>query len=512
MTKDFYSEREDGDWGEKPQLDYLGTNAELVTLSIGGNDAEFSRIFKECILGFELLPWNTCSGDDKVDKELRESFERLDGGSAGDDDRLEKITPLPTLYSDIVEKAPYATRVVMGYPQFFPEGGADTTFRCKGIKRADQAYFFDRTRDLTEKIIMPNAYRYGFLLADPYERFVGHEFCGDDEWFYGVTHPGAVHPNVQGQAAMAETVLEQLLNDPRERFVVEPGETEATRFKVTRRLQSLSAFTQWPGSDVVLTLVSPSGVTYSRGEVPAGAVQENGPTWERVEVPDPELGEWTIRMFGADVAPGGEDVWLTMGQQELPNQAPVARPSVTYDGQTLRLDGSASSDPDGSIAHYRWYVDDGTSETVLDGRTGQTAVAAGRPVAVTLQVTDDRGDSDFALVRLAPLDVKPGTASPATVNPTSIGVTPVAVLSFEGFDATRVPLASLRFGPGRAAPRQAGTSFEDVDGDGRRDLLTHVSTPAMKLVRGQATLCMTGTLPDGSAFEGCDGIRTPSAS
>ena len=45
------------DEGEVPQLDNLDPETGLVTFSIGGNDANFSTIVKECALGFELLPF-----------------------------------------------------------------------------------------------------------------------------------------------------------------------------------------------------------------------------------------------------------------------------------------------------------------------------------------------------------------------------------------------------------------------------------------------------------------------
>ncbi|UUZ59877.1 hypothetical protein [Nocardioides sp. B-3] len=144
-----------------PQLDHLNDNTELVTFSIGGNDVEFGKFYLECLAGFELLPWNTCSGDGKVDDSLTDSFNRL-SGFAATDDRLEKIVPFGTLYGDVVERAPYSTRVVVGYPQFFPETGADTTFRCKLIKRVDQAYFYARSRELIDNVIAPAASQNGF--------------------------------------------------------------------------------------------------------------------------------------------------------------------------------------------------------------------------------------------------------------------------------------------------------------------------------------------------------------
>jgi hypothetical protein len=507
VTRDFYHPRdgEEGNWGEVPQLDHLSDNTELVTFSIGGNDVEFAKHYTECLAGFEFLIWNTCSGDEKVDDALTDSFNRL-SGYAAKDDRLEKIVPFGTLYGDVVERAPYSTRVVMGYPQFFPETGADTTFRCKLIKRVDQAYFYARTRELTESVIAPAAAQNGFLVADPGPKFVGHEFCGDNPWFFGLTEPGKVHPIAEGHHAMAETVLDALAADPRERFVVSPEESEEYSVKVERRLQSLSAFIQWPGSDVVLSLVSPSGTVYTRDSTEPGVVQAHGPTWDKLVVPNPEQGEWTVRMYGADVDPGGEEVPLSVGQQQVANERPVPAFDLTYDGTTLALDASSSRDADGEITTYRWFVDNGETETVREGRQASIELPAGRPMAVSLQVKDDRGDSEFLTKRFAAIDVMPA-AEVATVNPTSNGVTPVAVLSFEGFDATALDVATLRFGHGKVAPKATGVNRRDVDGDGVRDLVVEVPTLEMGIRPGDTSLCMTGVTKDGETFLGCDGIR-----
>lgn len=59
VTKNLYNPR-NSTWGELGQLDHLKSDAGLVTFSIGGNDAKFADVLAECILGFELLPFNTC--------------------------------------------------------------------------------------------------------------------------------------------------------------------------------------------------------------------------------------------------------------------------------------------------------------------------------------------------------------------------------------------------------------------------------------------------------------------
>ena len=104
------------------------------------------------------------------------------------------------------------------------------------------------------------------------------------------------------------------------------------------------------------------------------------------------------------------------------------------------------------------------------------------------------------------IDVKPG-ATVATVNPTSNGVTPVAVLSFAGFDAAALDAATLRFGHGKVAPKATGVNRRDVDGDGTRDLVVQVPTREMGIRPGDTSLCMTGVTRDGKSFLGCDGIR-----
>ncbi len=78
------------------------------------------------------------------------------------------------------------------------------------------------------------------------------------------------------------------------------------------------------------------------------------------------------------------------------------------------------------------------------------------------------------------IDVKPGDEH-AVVNPRSKGVTPVAVLATDAFDPTSEAVR-YRFGApdvvrdgGGARPAHGG-HVEDVDGDGREDLVLHVPT------------------------------------
>ena len=403
VTKDFYSPREHCDWGELPQLDYLNTNAGAGHAVSSAATTQSSRgIFTECIARCRAAALEHLlgrrQGRRRAAAQLRAAARRRRRRRRA----ARRHHPAPDALLGHRRAGAVRHPRRDGLPAVLLPRAAPT--RCSAARASSgptRRTSSSGSRDLTEKIIKP--YAYAVRLPGSPTRTAGSwgtSSAASDEWFYGLTHPGKVHPNVQGQAAIAETVLEQLLNDPRERFVIEPGETESTRFKVTRRLQSLSAFIAVAGQrrrpDAGLAL---GLVTYSRSGAPAGAEQDNGPTSERSRSPTRRSVEWTVRMFGKDVATGGEDVWLTMAEEELPNQAPVPAFSVTYDGSTLRLDGSASSDPDGSVERYRWYVDNGTREQVVEGRQAQLSLAPGSAVAVTLQVTDDRGDSEFALKR-----------------------------------------------------------------------------------------------------------------
>ena len=73
----------------------------------------------------------------------------------------------------------------------------------------------------------------------------------------------------------------------------------------------------------------------------------------------------------------------------VPNRAPVAAASVTAKDLTVAADGSASSDPDGTIASYSWNFGDGSAAKT--GATASHTYSAAGTYQVVLTVTDDKG-------------------------------------------------------------------------------------------------------------------------
>jgi hypothetical protein len=101
------------------------------------------------------------------------------------------------------------------------------------------------------------------------------------------------------------------------------------------------------------------------------------------------------------------------------------------------------------------------------------------------------------------IDIKPGATSIARINPKSRGNIPVALLSSATFDALKVDPGSVRFGPNGndATALRCGKGGEDVNNDGRLDLVCHFDTQAANFDPSDEEGIVTGTIGD-MQFEG----------
>jgi hypothetical protein len=125
---------------------------------------------------------------------------------------------------------------------------------------------------------------------------------------------------------------------------------------------------------------------------------------------------------------------------------------------------------------------------------------------------------DIGAFELAPnpveIDIKPGNF-PNSINPRSRGVVPVALLGSEEFDVADVDVSTLRFAPDEALPAHDLTDewtynehLEDVNLDGFMDLMTHFRTQETGIQCGDTEATLTGSLLDGTPFEGNDSLVT----
>ena len=110
-------------------------------------------------------------------------------------------------------------------------------------------------------------------------------------------------------------------------------------------------------------------------------------------------GTYRIRLHVADSVRGGSvlDKTLTVLEAGAPNLPPTARfsvvPSVPVVGQSVRLDGSLSSDPEGPLARFEWDLDGNGSFETNGGRSPVTSTSFVTPGEkfIVLRVTDERG-------------------------------------------------------------------------------------------------------------------------
>lgn len=162
---------------------------DLVTISIGGNDAQFASVLKQCV----FLP---CHRGKRAKRIIERIANEVPGLLAG-------------AYAAIRRTAPNATVVAMGYPQLFPN---DPRERCplgkrRVVSRVKQIFLRERGEQLN-RIVASQAAAAGIHFVDLERAFSGHEPCGKgEEWLHGLVVRGptvfSFHPNAKGQRAYA---------------------------------------------------------------------------------------------------------------------------------------------------------------------------------------------------------------------------------------------------------------------------------------------------------------------
>jgi hypothetical protein len=178
------------------QLGAVTTDTDLVTVSIGGNDAGFSTLLEQCFS-------STCTmASDSVDA---------------------LVDPLVATYTDL--KALGATVVVTGYPQLFenatPCGSIIVGFPPFLFTLSMSQVEWNNARAYSARLndaIEIAARRAGVHFVDVESHFAGHGLCKSLPWvnniiqtdLFGNVDPASFHPTETGQREYAAAVNNKL--------------------------------------------------------------------------------------------------------------------------------------------------------------------------------------------------------------------------------------------------------------------------------------------------------------
>ena len=213
------------------------------------------------------------------------------------------------------------------------------------------------------------------------------------------------HPNADGQKAMADAAS-AVIEPSGPPIIAMPGQIIQQIVNVLSGISVFGIRIRWPGSDVQLSLVSPSGKVYDRTTTAPGIVHQLSDNAESFSITDPEPGPWTVKLYGAQVASAGEPVRLSSNQIPASALGPVAVIDAFTDRgvkpKSIHFDASQSQAFGSAIKTFQWDFGDRTP-----GATGPVVdptFLAGGNYAVTVTVTDANGASNTAHQRVVITD------------------------------------------------------------------------------------------------------------
>lgn len=189
----------EGQYDEPPQMDAsngVDSNRDLVTLSIGGNDAQFANILQFCFAHpscNEIQPFAPHS-----ELELGDLFPLL---ASVVHVRVQDV------FEEIRAATPNAPTIALGYPLVFagnecPEAQVPF-FPDVQISRSEQLWLRDANRMINDAIV-DAATDAGVHFVPVANHFGRHEVCGlDEDWIHGLLPfalKSSFHPTERGQA------------------------------------------------------------------------------------------------------------------------------------------------------------------------------------------------------------------------------------------------------------------------------------------------------------------------
>jgi lysophospholipase L1-like esterase len=172
------------------QVQSLNSTTNIVTITIGGNDAGFSSVITKC-----AQPWPVnCDGD------ITNAQNYINNTLPGQ---------LNSVYTQIKSRAPNAVVIVLGYPRLFMgvDCNAGTFFSTSEMTRLNQ------TADILKNVTAGRSAAYGFTFKDAIPGFIGHAVCSSTEWLNGLSNPisDSYHPNRSGHKLGYEPLVRSVI-------------------------------------------------------------------------------------------------------------------------------------------------------------------------------------------------------------------------------------------------------------------------------------------------------------
>ncbi|MCP3757526.1 SGNH/GDSL hydrolase family protein [Streptomyces sp. TBY4] len=161
------------------QLAPLNSGTDLVSITIGGNDAGFSDVMTTCVLQSE----STCVS------RVNQAKGYVDSTLPGQLDQV---------YNAIKSRSPGARVVVLGYPRFYKLNGTCVAGLSEGERKA-----INGASDHLNAAIAKRAADHGFAFASVAGAFTGHEICSSSSWLHSVNWLNigeSYHPTAAGQS------------------------------------------------------------------------------------------------------------------------------------------------------------------------------------------------------------------------------------------------------------------------------------------------------------------------
>jgi lysophospholipase L1-like esterase len=191
-----------GQWTLPPQIDAVGPETQLVTVSIGGNDVH---------LAANLFAWSCASAPDKIPGAWRPWICGETPQAQVDEEFGKLEAHLRAIADGIHQRAPHARIVFVDYVQLVPASGScadrlPLTAAQLAQARADE----DRLAAMTAKV----ARETGSDLLEASVLSRGHDVCATDSWIFPLEFPPhltdfaplAYHPNVEAMQAIASAL------------------------------------------------------------------------------------------------------------------------------------------------------------------------------------------------------------------------------------------------------------------------------------------------------------------